>query len=92
MPTLELQKELIEKFQKKGELLVIWRCENCGKIIPFYKSGNEFIDAIYLCWAEDHKNCPICYHRENKIWEDELIRVTSLLNRYEQEEWNQLEM
>ena len=90
MPTLELQKELIEKFQKKGELLVIWKCENCGRVIPFYKSGSDFIDTIYLCWAEDHKDCGSCFHKRIKQEEDRIVYLLKAYEEEKEEKWNLL--
>ncbi len=84
----QIKPELLKKWQKKGELLVIWRCDRCYKKIPFYKSGNEFIDGIYLWWAHDHKYCPECRKKleGNNLKPKENPndkRIKDLLDKYE---------
>lgn len=85
-----LQPEFLEKFQQRGEILVIWCCEKCQIKKPFYKSGNDFIDGIYLMWAKDHKLCDKCSNPHKKIILKK-NRISNLLEEYEikeEEEWN----
>ena len=88
MALQQIQPELLKKWKKKGELIVIWRCERCYKKIPFYKQ-NPFIDNISLAWAHDHKYCDKC---EKKIKKNnpglqntnpENLRINILLKKYE---------
>lgn len=83
-----LRQELLEKFQQGGELLLIWQCEKCDRIVPFYKS-NPFIEMIYLCWAHDHKFCPECLQgKKRNREENENNRINELLQKYEPIEEN----
>jgi len=80
--TQQISKELLEDLGKKGEVLVIWQCEKCFKTIPFYKSGNELIDTIYLWWAHDHKYCECEKEKKPKKKENDQ-RINDLLEKYE---------
>lgn len=86
---LQIKLELLKEWEKKGKLLIIWRCERCYKKIPFYKSGNPLIDSIYLWWAKDHKYCEDCEKKlknknNPKVKEDtEIIKIVNLLEKYE---------
>jgi len=84
-----LQQPFLEKIQQRGEVLIIWCCEKCRKKMPFYKSGNDFIDGIYLMWARDHKFCDKCLNPPKKTILKE-NRISKLLEEYklEEEEWN----
>lgn len=81
--------ELIKKFRKEGELLIIWKCEECGKILPFYRSKNKLINMIHLCWARDHKYCSKCEEKRKGIKKPKPkenpaeARIKDLLNIYE---------
>ena len=86
MALLQIEPELLNEWKKEGELLIIWKCERCFEKIPFYKSGNELIDSIYLWWAHDHKYCWRCEKKINGIKDKkkEIIpRINSLLEKYE---------
>lgn len=81
MSLQQIEPRLLTLLQKKGELLVIWRCERCYKIIPFYKQ-NHFIDNIILAWAHDHRFCNRCLNPiKKKVNPDN--RVYRLLEKYE---------
>ena len=89
----QINKELLEEWERKGELLMIWQCEKCFRKIPFYKSENELINALYLWWGHDHKFCDKCIKKLNPLpkqeenFEDK--RVKYLLETYGlEEEWN----
>lgn len=88
----QIKLELLREWKKKGELLIIWRCEKCFIKIPFYKSGSPFIDSIYLWWAHDHKYCDKCKKEKNNNPKEENTedkRIKNLLEKYEPpEEWN----
>jgi len=88
MALKQIKPELLKEFKKKGDLLIIWRCERCYKKIPFYKQ-NLFIDNISLAWAHNHKYCDKCekkIKKNNSGFEEEDIknlRITRLLKKYE---------
>ena len=77
-----LQQINLAKF-KKEDLLTIWGCEKCGKLKPFYKSGNDLIDGIYLCWAHDHKYCSKCEKKMIPENNYSTSRINMLLKFYE---------
>ena len=86
----QIQQELINEWKKKGELISIWGCDRCFKKIPFYKSGDEVIDHIYLWWSRDHKYCDSCKKKienNNKIIKkpDQGQNIKELLEKYEPE-------
>ena len=56
----QINPELLEKWKKNGELLIIWRCERCYKKLPLYKSKNPLINSIYLSWTKYHQYCDKC--------------------------------
>lgn len=81
---LQIDQKQLQEWGKRGELLIIWGCEKCSKKIPFYKSGNDKIDAIILCWCHDHHFCDNCIKpKSNPIKKNpEIERINFLLETY----------
>ena len=87
MALQQIRPKLLKEWKKKGDLLVIWRCERCYKKIPFYKQ-NPFIDNIRLAWTHNHKYCDKCekkLKKNNRPKENnpENLRINLLLEKYE---------
>ena len=86
MALTQIKPELLQKWQRKGELLTIWRCERCYKMEPLYKTTNSLINAIYLSWARNHKYCPLCEAKMKGLSKKKpvkIIRINTLLEKYE---------
>ncbi len=88
MVLAQINPELLNKWKKKGELIVIWRCERCCKKIPFYKSNMSLINMITLAWTHNHKYCPKCKKKIKGIPNKKKVqipRINRLLEIYESE-------
>lgn len=86
MTLQQIKPELLEEWKKEGEILVIFRCEQCYKKIPFYKTDDELIDMIYLTWVRDHKYCNRCEDKKkgnSKLKKEKPPRINRLLEKYE---------
>ena len=81
----QINPQLLREWNKKGEILTIWRCENCLKKIPLYKTNNELIDSIYLSFAKFEKFCLKCKlkMKGDPIVKKKIMREVILLKKYE---------
>ena len=80
-----IKPQLIQEWQKEGEILVIWRCQRCFKKIPFYKTNNPLIDSIYLAFANFEQYCDKCKKKLNPqpSFKKKVRREIILLKKYE---------
>ena len=88
----QIKPELLNEWKKKGEILIIWRCERCYKKSVFYKSDMPLINGISLAWAHNHKYCQQCEKKMNGITikkKVKVLRINRLLEKYEppEEDW-----
>jgi len=81
----QINPQLLREWNKKGDILTIWRCENCFKKIPLYKTNNELINSIYFSFARFEKFCPKCRAKMkgNPIVKKKIRREVILLRKYE---------
>lgn len=79
----QIKPQLLQEWEKEGEILVVWRCERCYKKIPFYKTNNSFIDMIHLMWAQDHKYCSRCMNKKKDKMIIKIPRIIKILEKYE---------
>ncbi len=81
----QINPQLLEEWKKEGELLTIFRCPRCFNKIPFYKTNNELINAIYITWARNHEYCPKCEkirNRENTT-KKKVPRIIAIIEKYD---------
>ncbi len=82
----QINPQFLREWRKEGELLVIWRCENCFKKIPLYKTDNELVNMISLSFARNEKYCLKCKKnmgKPNIKKKNNPCREIFLLRRYE---------
>lgn len=79
----QINPQMLQEWKKDGEIIAIWRCENCFRKIPLYKTDNELINSIYLSFAQFEKDCPKCKMRGKPIVKKKIIREIILLEKYE---------
>ena len=80
-----IKPQLLQEWQKQGEILAIWRCNRCFKKIPLYKTNNDLINSIYLAFANFEKYCPRCKEKMNptRAPKEKVRREIILLKKYE---------
>jgi len=81
----QINHQLLKDWEKQGELLAVWRCDSCFKKVPFYKTDNPIINAIYLSVARYEKYCDKCKKKLANIPHKKkiIIKEVRLLKKYE---------
>ncbi len=81
----KINPQTLEKWKKEGELLTIFRCPRCFKKIPFYETGDELINSIYLAWASNHYYCPKCekIKTHGDIIKKQVPRIITIIEKYD---------
>lgn len=78
----QINPQLLQKWKKDGEILILWRCERCFKKFPFYKTDNSLVNSILLSFARNERYCSRC-RLKNFPKKKVICKTSVLLERYE---------